>query len=132
MDGFVRSGGNSEWRAQVETTDRTSAGHYGHPPRFRDWRYGVEQRYRFDLSRNSHGVTDDFASEMAELRSRRRRRRSPKQKVHVLAYVLRGLDRRAVLRIRLISIPLVHTVENIFFDMVFHADPEQRRGFHKR
>ncbi|KAL4131395.1 hypothetical protein QTP88_008711 [Uroleucon formosanum] len=40
------SGGNADRRAQVETTDRTSAGNYGHPPRFRDWRYGVEQRYR--------------------------------------------------------------------------------------
>jgi len=69
---------------------------------------------------------------VAELRSRRRRRRSPKQKVHVLAYVLRGLDRRAVLRIRNISISVVHTVENILFGMVFHADPDQRRGSHRQ
>jgi len=53
--------------------------------------------------------------EVAELRSSRRRCRGPKQKVHVLAYVLRGLDRKAVLRIRLIAISVVLIVENIFF-----------------
>jgi len=69
---------------------------------------------------------------VAEIRSRRRRCRSPKQKVHVLAYVLRGLDRRAVLRIRVIAVSVVLTVENIFLDMVFRTDPKQRCGFHKR
>jgi len=58
---------------------------------------------------------DDFAPEVAELRSSRCRCRGPKQKVHILAYVLRGLDRRAVLRIRLIAISVVLIVENIFF-----------------
>jgi len=69
---------------------------------------------------------------VAELRSSRRRCRGPKQKVHVLAYVLRGLDRRAVLRIRLIAVSVVLIVENIFFDMLFRTNPTQRRGFHKR
>jgi len=51
-----------------------------------------------------------LAAEVAELQSRRRRSRSPKQKVHVLADVLRGLDRRASLRIRIISISVVLVV----------------------
>jgi len=64
---------------------------------------------------------NDFAIEVAELHSRRRR--CPKHKIHVMADILQGLP---VVGIRLIPISAVLLYRTfILIGIVFHADPEQ-------
>jgi len=74
------------------------------------------------------GVISVLASKAEKFHSRRRRCRSPKQKVYILADVQCAVDRRTGLRIRPISISIVHAVKNIFPGVVFRTNPKQRCG----